>query len=231
MRIAVADDDETIRDFVARLLNESEHSCALFKNGRELMVALQRDTFDLIIVDWTMPVMSGLEVVQWARANIKHCPPAIMLTSRSDKDDIVQGLNAGADDYIIKPETAHVIRARVNAVLRRVIPAESPVRHEQFGPYTFDRMTETVALGQEEIDLTAREFALAQMLFRNPHRAMSRTYILQTLWNSAADLPTRTLDMHISRIRAKLKLGPENGYRLQTIFGYGYRLETFDAEE
>jgi DNA-binding response OmpR family regulator len=91
-------------------------------------------------------------------------------------------------------------------------------------------MSNTVVLDSEEIPLTAREFALARMLFLNPHRAFSRAYILETLWNSVPDLPTRTLDMHISRIRSKLRLGPENGYRLQTIFGHGYRLEVFDKE-
>jgi DNA-binding response OmpR family regulator len=231
MRIAVADDEESIREFTAGLLRESGHICTSFRNGRELVTALQRDTFDLVIVDWTMPHMTGIEVVKWARANVSPCPPFIMLTSRLDKDDIVAGLNAGADDYIIKPEEAHVIRARVEAVLRRSARPESVARLEEFGPYSFDKMTDTVTLNGEHITLTAREFGLAQMLFRNPHRALSRAYILETLWNSVADLPTRTLDMHISRIRAKLRLNPENGYRLQTIFGYGYRLETFDAGE
>lgn len=230
MRVAVADDEESIREFTAGLLTEGGHSCALFRNGRDLMTALQRDTFDLVIVDWTMPGLSGIEVVKWARASLSPCPPFIMLTSRVDKDDIAEGLNAGADDYIVKPESPHVIRARVDAVLRRTTPPETPQRYENYGRYRFDKMTETVTIGDVEISLTAREFALARLFFRNPHRAFSRAYILETLWNSVADLPTRTLDMHISRIRAKLQLGPENGYRLQTIFGYGYRLELFDGE-
>jgi DNA-binding response OmpR family regulator len=230
MRIAVADDEETIRDFTANLLRESGYVCALFNDGKALVTGLQRDTFDLVIVDWSMPGLTGLEVIQWARSSLTPCPPFIMLTSRLDKDDIVAGLAAGADDYIVKPEAPQVILARVEAVLRRVAPTENPVRLETFGAYCFDKMTETVRLNGQDITLTSREFGLALLLFRHTNRAFSRAYILETLWNSVGDLPTRTLDMHISRIRSKLGLSPENGYRLQTVFGYGYRLETYGQE-
>jgi len=231
MRIAVADDEETIRDFLSALLTQAGHRCSLFRDGKELMSALQRDTFDLIIVDWMMPNANGLELVRWARKILSPCPPVIMLTSRSDKTDIVEALNAGADDYIIKPETEHVIIARVEAVMRRATnQPEKEQRIEQFGVYSFDRMTNAVLLNGEEIALTSREFQLARLFFQSPNRAFSRAYILETLWNSVPDLPTRTLDMHISRIRSKLRLGPENGYRLQTIFGHGYRLEAFEGE-
>lgn len=232
MRIAVADDEETFREFMSSLLTEGGHRCTLFRDGRDLMNALVRDTFDLIIIDWMMPGVGGLEVLKWARGALSPCPPVIMLTSRSEKSDVAEALNAGADDYIIKPESKNVILARVEAVVRRTShQSELQSRVEEFGPYRFDRMTGTVGLNDEEITLTSREFALARLFFLNPNRAFSRAYILETLWNSVPDLPTRTLDMHISRIRSKLRLSPENGYRLQTIFGHGYRLEAFDGEE
>lgn len=231
MRIAIADDEDTIRDLLDSLLTEAGHRCTLFRDGRELMSALQRDTFDLVIADWMMPGMSGIDLVRRAREVLSTCPPIIMLTSRSDNQDVADALNAGADDYIIKPAAKAVILARVEAVMRRTshVP-ETPSRVEIFGPYQFDRMTSSVKLGDEEIALTSREFSLALLFFRSPNRAFSRAYILETLWHSVPDLPTRTLDMHISRIRSKLRLGPENGYRLQTIFGHGYRLELFDSE-
>lgn len=232
MRIAVADDEETFRDFLSSILLEAGHRCSLFRDGRDLMIALQRDTFDLIVIDWMMPGMNGLDVLRRARETLSPCPPIIMLTSRADKDDIAEALNSGADDYIVKPEAKNVILARVDAVMRRgAVTPELPARIEAFGRYSFDRMTESVTLNDLDIALTSREFALALLFFRNPNRAFSRAYILETLWNSVPDLPTRTLDMHISRIRAKLRLGPENGYRLQTIFGHGYRLEVFDGEK
>ncbi len=231
MRIAVADDEETIREFLFSIMTEAGHRCTLFRDGRELMSALQRDTFDLVIVEWMMTGMGGIDVVRRARETLSPCPPIIMLTSRSDNEDVAGALNAGADDYIIKPESKNVILARVDAVMRRFnhMP-EKPLRVETFGRYNFDRMTSSVTLGDEEIPLTSREFSLALLFFRNPNRAFSRAYILETLWHSVPDLPTRTLDMHISRIRSKLRLGPENGYRLQTVFGHGYRLELFEAE-
>ncbi|GLT00894.1 DNA-binding response regulator [Sphingobium jiangsuense] len=231
MRVAVADDEEAVRSYLSSILTGAGHSCTTFRTAREVMNALQRDTFDLAIIDWIMPGTDGLEIVQWARATLSPCPPIIMLTGRSDNEDIARALNSGADDYIVKPSAANVILARIDAVLRRSAPQPEPqARTEEFGPYRFDRMTNSVLLGEEEIALTSREFALALLFFRSPNRAFSRAYILETLWHSVPDLPTRTLDMHISRIRSKLRLGPENGYRLQTIFGHGYRLELFDED-
>lgn len=231
MRIAVADDDDDTLGFLEQLLSDNAHRCVMFRSGRELVTALQRDTFDLLVIDWNMPSVSGLDVVHWARENLTPCPPIIMLTNRAEKDDIAAGLNAGADDYIVKPEAGNVVLARIEALLRRTAPPANPTRFQSFGPYTFDRLNENVEFDGQEIALTSREFALALTFFQNRHRALSRAYILETLWNSAADLSTRTLDMHISRIRAKLRLHSENGFRLQTIFGYGYRLESFETKE
>lgn len=228
MRIAIADDDETARTFLFDLLSGSGHICSPFRTGRDLVAALQRDTFDLVVLDWTMPQPDGLDIVQWARANLESCPPMIMLTNRTATDDIVACLNMGADDYIVKPELPHVILARINAVVRRsTARAALEERFEKFDGYSFDRLSESVSFLEEEVKLTSKEFALARLLFRNLHRALSRAYIMETLWNSAADLHTRTLDMHISRVRSKLQLRPYNGYRLLPIFSYGYRLETF----
>lgn len=231
MRIALADDDESLREYLRGLFLRHGHQCHASRNGRDLLTAIQRDTFDLLVVDWNMPGMEGIEVVRWARERLSPCPAVLMLTSRADKDDIAQALNCGADDYIVKPEAEQVIMARVNALARRAAPAQPAAREERFGDYLFDHALSIVRLREEEIALTSREFALARMFFANVHRPLSRAYLLETLWHSVADLPTRTLDMHISRVRSKLRLGPENGYRLQTLFGYGYRLERFGGEE
>jgi len=226
MRIGVVDDDETVLEFVSQVLTSAGHGCSVFHRGQDLLSALQRDTFDLLILDWNMPVHSGIDLLDWTRTNLEAPPPVIMLTSRSDKDDIVTALRAGADDFIVKPETPAVICARVEAVMRRGQPARAPGRHETHGLYCFDRHTESVSVDGEPVVLTSKEFALAQLFFANLHKPLSRTYIMETVWKSMADLSTRTLDMHVSRIRSKLRLRSENGYRLQTVFGYGYRLES-----
>jgi DNA-binding response OmpR family regulator len=230
MRIAIVDDEEEIRNFLSTLLTTHNHSCTSFVGGREVMAAFGRDTFDMLIIDWNMRGMSGVDVIRWVRENVPGRIPIVMLTSRSDERDIVEGLQAGADDFIIKPEKASVIAARIEALLRRAAPDQIRPRVEAHGRYSFDTVAGTVELSGEKIDLTAKEFALALAFFRNPHRALSRAYLLETVWNSVADLPTRTMDVHVSRIRTKLKLSHENGFRIQTIFGFGYRFEACDGE-
>lgn len=231
MRIAVVDDEDDITLFVRRVMLQSGHSCFSFKTGAALLAELRRETFDLILLDWNLPDMTGLDLLRSIRANIPNSVGIIMLTSRSDKSDIAEALHAGADDYIVKPESADVVAARVEAVLRRSQPAPAEQRLMRFGPYEFDRLTESVRIEGESVALSAKEFGLALLFFENPHRAMSRGYLLQTLWQSVSDLPTRTLDMHVSKIRTKLRLRPENGFRIIALSGYGYRMERFSTED
>ncbi|HMS20375.1 response regulator transcription factor [uncultured Sphingorhabdus sp.] len=231
MRIAIADDDKDIVDGLERTLGPAGYPCVRFSNGRDLITALARETFDLVLVDWNMPEQSGMEVVYWARRNLNPCPPIIMMTTRSSGDDVVRGLEAGADDYIIKPETHSVVLARVRSALRRAKPQQPVERFYSTGGFDFDRSTNTVNVRGKDVTLTPKEFALAELFFENRHRPLSRGYILQAVWNSVADLPTRTLDMHVSRVRSKLMLKPEHGFRLQTVFGFGYRFEQFGIEE
>lgn len=231
MRIAIADDEKDMRDYVGHTLEQAEYSYAKFSNGRELITALQRETFDLLVIDWNMPEQSGIEVIYWARANLTPCPPMIIMTSRSDSTDIVAALEAGADDYIVKPVEPAVLVARVRSALRRVIPQVVVQRFQSYSGFELDRSSNTVVAYGKVIALTPKEFALAELFLQNGHRSLSRNYILQAVWNSVADLPTRTLDMHVSRVRAKLGLNPSNGFRLQTVFGYGYRFEQFEKQE
>lgn len=228
MRIAIADDDLTVRQHMQSLLHGRGYACSAFGSGEEMVTALQRDTFDLLIVDWNMPGMSGLDVLAWLGENAVVRPSVIMMTNRADKADIVRGLDAGADDYIVKPEEDKIILARVEARLRDWKAADADLRMVSFGSYVFDKLENSVLVSGERVELTAKEFALARAFFENKHRPLSRAYILETIWNSVGDLPTRTLDVHVSRLRNKLKLKPENGFRLHTIFGFGYRLESFD---
>ncbi|HEX7822063.1 MAG TPA: response regulator transcription factor [Sphingobium sp.] len=231
MHIAVIDDDEDVLNFVKHVLTGDGHHCFLYRSGRKFLAALQRETFDLFIVDWTMPEMSGMEIIQWVKTRLPQCPPVMMLTNRSQNEEIAGALNAGADDFVVKPESAIVLSARVNALLRRHgMGAGGEDVPLQFGGYSFNRRRDVVTLAGEEIQLTSKEFALALLFFTNLNRPLSRPYIMETVWLSVATLSTRTLDMHVSRIRAKLSLRPENGFSLRTIFGYGYRLEPYYAQ-
>lgn len=226
MRIAILEDDLALASYVEKALSDAGHGCDLFADGRKLVQALRRETYDILILDWNVPEMSGLAVLQWARENMDSPPPALMLTSRSAEEDIVAGLSQGADDYVVKPVTPAVLLARVEAIARRAYPAPPTDGTEKFGDYVFDARTETVEIAGQPVSLTAKEFALALLLFRNIHRALSRSYIFEALWGRNPDLPTRTLDTHISNVRVKLNLRPGNGFKLLPIYAYGYRLET-----
>lgn len=226
MRIGVVDDDAATIGFISQVLANGGHSCVPFRRSRDVISALRDDTFDLLIFDWNMPDLSGLDLITWAHSNVLRCPPIIMLTSRSDKEDIAAALIAGADDFIIKPESAIVIGARVDAVLRRTQAKPSTDQRPQFGLYEFDCQYERVTLRGEDVMLTNKEFALSYLFFSNLQKPLSRRYIMEKVWKSMAGISTRTLDMHVSRIRSKLQLCVDNGYRLETVFGFGYRLET-----
>ncbi|PXW74513.1 DNA-binding response OmpR family regulator [Blastomonas natatoria] len=228
MRIAIADDDGDSLAFLENVVTSLGHVSAKFADGERLSAALLRDTFDLVMLDWNMPGKSGFEVLQWMQSTIDNPPPVVMLTARTAKRDVTDALNAGADDYICKPEDEEVIAARIAAVLRRSNGSSSMDKIAEYGNYRLDRMAQTIRHNGADIVLTAKEFELADLLFRNRDRTLSRAYIMETIWRTSADLATRTLDMHISRVRSKLSLKPENGFRIFTVFGYGYRLETID---
>jgi len=154
----------------------------------------------------------------------------LFMTSRSGEDDIVAGLAAGADDYMIKPIRRSELVARVQALLRRAYPTQTASEHLQFGAYKFETRAGRVSINEVPVEMTQKEFDLALLLFRNLGRPLSRAYILEAVWSRDVDIPSRTMDTHISRVRSKLELRPENGYRLAPVYSYGYRLEQVTPE-
>ena len=226
MRVAIADHDPDIIEFLGKIVTEQGYAYAGFSDGKSLADALLRDKFDLIILDWSLPGKSGMQLLKWMEGALADRPPVIMMISRTAKQDISDALNAGADDYITKPEDKDVIAVRIRAMLRGHAAASSMETTAEYGDYLLDRIAQTVRHGGREIALTAKEFELVDLMFRNRDRTLSRRYIMETVWRTNAHLATRTLDMHVSRIRSKLALKPENGFRIFTVFGYGYRLET-----
>jgi DNA-binding response OmpR family regulator len=231
MKIAVLDDDPVQLETISSVAQAAGYRPVLFSRAQALISALRKDTFDLLIVDWNLPDRSGLEVLAWARTNLKPPPPMLLVTSRAEDEDIVAGLNAGADDYLPKPLSPAVLEARINALMRRAYAQPSTPGAEIHGDTVFHDSSSAVTRNGKTVILTAKEYALAQLLFRNLHRALSRTYILETVWGNEPNLNSRSLDMHISRIRTKLELRPEQGFRLTPIYSYGYRLERVSAVE
>ena len=226
MRVVIADDEPDVIAFLKSILEEMGHVVVSFNDGNLLSQAMVRETFDLLILDWNIPGKDGLATLEWMQSTMSNRPPVIMMTNRSAKKDISDALNAGADDYITKPEDRSVVAARINAMLRRNAGTGAFDTKATYGKYMLDRLEQTVEIDNKTIALTAKEFELADLFFRNADRTLSRNYIMESIWRTTAALATRTLDMHISRVRAKLELQPENGFRIFTVFGYGYRLES-----
>lgn len=229
MRCAVLDDDKAQTELVVKLLADVGYHCEVFHQGRTLINRLRQDTFDLLVIDWNMPGMSGIEVLKSVRQGQHASLPVLMITSRSDDEDVVEGLAAGADDYIVKPLHPQIFIARVDAALRRAMLNRPAKRSATFGSYVFDVPTETVMIAGAPVKLTAKEFALALTLFENLSRPMSRSYLLDSIWGQSPEAETRTLDAHVSRIRSKLNLRAENGFRVTPVYSYGYRLEATNA--
>jgi DNA-binding response OmpR family regulator len=225
MRLAVLDDDRELCAQVVNILRDAGHVCFHYHEGEALRRALRRESFDLLVVDWELPDVSGVELIGWAKANLSPAPPVIMLTGRTGDEDIVHGLDTGADDYVTKPLVPSVLRARVEALLRRSYGTNDQPKVEEFGDHRFDPLTMTVTFRGDPITLTAKEFGLALVLFRNLNRPLSRAYIMETVWGRNPDIPSRTLDAHVSQIRGRLGLRPENGLRLASVYSFGYRLE------
>ncbi len=226
MRVVIADDETDVIAFLKPIVEELGHVAVSFTDGNMLSQALVRETFDLLILDWNIPGKDGLAILQWMKTSLPERPPVIMMTNRSAKQDISDALNNGADDYITKPEDRSVVAARINAMLRRNAGTGAFDAQATYGKYMLNRIEQTVTINGKTIALTAKEFELADLFFRNADRTLSRNYIMEAIWRTTAALATRTLDMHISRVRAKLDLQPENGFRIFTVFGYGYRLES-----
>lgn len=225
MRIAILEDDPQQLHMMEQMVHSMGHTCVGYSTGTQLTKDLRRESFDLLILDWELPDTSGPEVATWTRQELGPDLPILIVTLRSEETDIVHGLHSGADDFMSKPLRVAEFKARVAALLRRAYPA-STEEVQQFGPYRFDRTTLTVYFGQEAIALTHREFSLALLLFQNPGRLMSRDYLREAIWGQNAEVLSRTLDTHISRLRQQLQLRPGAQYAITAVYGLGYRLDS-----
>ena len=217
MRIAILEDDPQQLHMMEQMVHSMGHTCVGYPTGAQLTKDLRRESFDLLILDWELPDTSGPEVATWTRQELGPDLPILIVTLRSEETDIVHGLHSGADDFMSKPLRVAEFKARVAALLRRAYPA-STEEVQQFGPYRLDRTTLTVYFGQEAIALTHREFSLALLLFQNPGRLMSRDYLREAIWGQNAEVLSRTLDTHISRLRQQLQLRPGAQYAITAVY-------------
>ena len=226
MRVAYLEDDVDAAAMVSGWLREAGYEVECFSSGIECARAIESSRFDVCLLDWMVPDLSGPEVLARLQIKLRHAlPPVVFTTGRDSEEDVVQVLTAGADDYIVKPLSRPVLLARLQAVTRRQKGITGASLQQSFGRLNVDHARRQLAVDSRLIVLTERETDLALYLFQNIGRALSRERLLQVVWSLTPEVDTRTVDVHVSNLRRKLELTPEFGWRLVSIYGHGYRLE------
>lgn len=228
--IAIVDDDVSHLAMLQRALL-GKARVESFESAEALLQSEVLNNAHMIILDWNLPGMSGLEALRAIR--LKRSTPVLFLTSFDAESRLVAALGAGADDYLVKPFRSGELLARIQAQLRRYQALQgkqdSPVKHLA-GNVVADQSTNTIQFGsQAPIKLSNKEFSLAVLFLRNVGCALARDEIVHSVWGRGEDVPSRTLDTHISRLRARLNLRPEAGWRLTPVYSFGYRLDKQSA--
>lgn len=223
MRIAVLDSDKALADQIRASLEAVGRTCHAFQE--EVPEQSRREGFDLLILDPHEKEANIRDVIDTARAWLPAQAPILLLTERADEDGIVAALDAGASDYLVKPVRFGELVARVQVLLKRAYPDRTAGEQLQFGAYTFEPTSGRASMAGKPLILTQKEFELALLFFRHLGRPLSRVYIQEAIWSHDPDFASRTIDTHVSRVRSKLGLRPENGYRLAPVYSYGYQLE------
>ena len=220
--ILVVEDEPAQMELLAYNLQTEGYQVVRAEDGEEALLVVQEQAPDLILLDWMLPHLSGLKVCRSLK-NDKHTRsiPIIMLTARGEEDDRIRGLDTGADDYVVKPYSIKELLARVRAVLRRLRPGSVAERLEYEG-LVVDTGQHRVTVGGKPVELGPTEFRLLLTLIEKPGRVWSRDQLLDRVWGRAADVGTRTVDVHVGRLRKSLGEGADNPIR--TVRGFGYSL-------
>jgi two-component system phosphate regulon response regulator PhoB len=220
-RVLVVDDEPDIVALVAYHLAKAGYRVSTAATGPDALRAAREERPALIVLDLMLPGMSGFDVLEKLRAHDATRDVAVlMLTARKEEPDRIRGLTLGADDYLTKPFSPAELTLRVGAILRRVGGGGADTLVA--GPLVIDRAAHTVAVDGRQLDLTATEFKLLLTLAERRGRVQARTQLLQTVWDAAPDIQTRTVDMHVQRLRTKLGAA---GDLIETVRGFGYRLK------
>ncbi|MCA8318576.1 response regulator transcription factor [Burkholderia cepacia] len=229
MRIAILGSDKTSRDFVEEALVRVGYTCETFSSGREIIRQLRCETYDLIILDWLLSDMSGEAVMRWAHESLPMRIPVIFLSKRRRDEDLIRMLAAGADAYLQKPISPDLLAAHVGALARRIAAGDlkSKVRIREF---EFDLRNKVIMANGKYFETTPKEFDIALLLFSNIGRSMSRRCLVDIVWRRDSAAVSRTVDTHVSNIRTKLRLNPDNGYTLRPIYGFGYILSLAERD-
>ncbi|MEM1277906.1 MAG: phosphate regulon transcriptional regulator PhoB [Pseudomonadota bacterium] len=228
-RVLVVEDEEALAALLEYNLGKEGFAVRVSGDGEDALLAIQEDQPDLVILDWMLPGLSGIEICRWIRARAEsRDTPVIMLTARGEEEDRIRGLDTGADDYLTKPFSVPELVARVRALLRRARPTLS-AEVATFGDLMLDRETRRVRRAEREIHLGPTEFRLLDCLIQRPGRVFSREQLLDLVWGRDVYVEARTVDVHVGRLRRALN---RRGDRdpIRTVRAAGYALdETYKA--
>jgi len=225
-RILIVEDEVSFSEALAFLLTKEGFETSIAENGREAIEMFNANGADLILLDLMIPEVSGVEVCRSIRTQSQV--PIIMLTAKDAEIDKVVGLELGADDYVTKPYSSRELIARIKAVLRRGIPDESIDGDQdllEVGPIRLNTGKHQVFVNSNPVALPLKEFELLEFLMRNSGRVLTRSQLIDRVWGGDYYGDTKTLDVHIKRLRSKIEVDPANPVLIQTIRGLGYKLE------
>jgi two-component system response regulator RegX3 len=221
----VVEDEESFSDPLSYLLEKEGYDVAVTATGPDGLAEFDRNGADLVLLDLMLPGLSGVDVCRALRQ--RSSVPVIMLTAKDSEVDKVVGLEIGADDYVTKPYSARELLARIKAVLRRLSePEELMPSTVESGPVRMDVERHTVQVDGETVSLPLKEFELLEMLLRNAGRVLTRGQLIDRVWGSDYVGDTKTLDVHVKRLRAKIEPDPSSPTHIITVRGLGYKFET-----
>ena len=227
MKIAFLEDNIAFAQHIITTLETAGHEVMHFTSGRLCLNAVTSNPFDLCLFDWEVPDMSGPEVLSSLKLKGQF-PPTIFMTGRDAEEDVVRMIDAGADDYIVKPPNGSVLIARVNALYRRNNASENQEPVVNYGNLTVDFDKRRFDISGAPVKLTEKETELAIYFFGQIGTLLSRSHLIKVVWGTTPEIDTRTIDVHVSHLRNKLSLLPQHGWRLISVYHQGYRLERLE---
>jgi len=223
--VLLVEDDDTLREALGYMLRREGHDVRAAADGKAALDAFGPPTPDIVLLDLMIPVIDGIEVCRRIRKTSDV--PIIMLTAKNSEADIVLGLEVGADDYVTKPYSTPELLARIRSAIRRgrAEAKAKPADLLTVGDITMDVLQHRVTVGGKAVAMPLKEFELLHLFMRNKGRVITRPQLLKRLWGTEFPVDTKTLDVHIRRLRSKIEVDPANPQRLTTIRGVGYRME------
>lgn len=221
--VGILEDEQPQAQLLSGWLAQEGYTVFHCDTGDNFLARLKTDPADMLILDWQLPDCEGIDILVHVRQQLHFTGPVVFATAKDSEEDIVRGLSSGADDYIIKPLRRAELLARLSALWRRSSGDEPQTL--KLGPVELDLANCQAFVDGKEVKLTPTEFKLAACVFANSGKLVSRQFLLHEVWGVDAELDTRTVDMHMSRVRKLLKIGPNMGYCIKTIYRHGYRLE------